>query len=43
MGTFKTLEEIEAWQQARELTRLVYEVSSKGAFGHVGCPRFDGH
>lgn len=34
MGTFKTFEEIEAWQQARELTRLVYEVSGKGAFGH---------
>jgi four helix bundle protein len=33
MGTFKTFEEIEAWQQARELTRLVYEVSGKGAFG----------
>jgi four helix bundle protein len=33
MATFKTFEEIEAWQQARELTRLVYEVSGKGAFG----------
>ena len=33
MGTFKTFEEIEAWRQARELTRLVYEVSGKGTFG----------
>jgi four helix bundle protein len=33
MATFKTFEEIEAWQQARELTRLVYEVSGRGAFG----------
>jgi four helix bundle protein len=33
VATFKTFEEIEAWQQGRELTRLVYEVSGKGAFG----------
>jgi len=33
VGTFRTFEEIEAWQQARELTRLVYEVSGKGTFG----------
>jgi len=33
VATFRTFEEIEAWQQARELTRLVYEVSGKGAFG----------
>ena len=33
MGAFRTFEEIEAWQQARELTRLVYEVSGKGTFG----------
>jgi len=33
MGTFKTFEEIEAWQQARTLARMVYEASGKGAFG----------
>jgi four helix bundle protein len=33
MATFRTFEEIEAWQQARELTKLVYEASGKGAFG----------
>ncbi len=32
MGTFKTFEEIEAWQ-ARSLTKLIYEASGKGAFG----------
>jgi four helix bundle protein len=33
MATFRTFEEIEAWQQARELTKLVYEASGRGAFG----------
>ncbi len=33
MATFRTFEEIEAWQQARELTQLVYAVSGRGAFG----------
>ena len=33
MATFKTFEEIEAWQQARSLTRLVYAASGKGTFG----------
>jgi four helix bundle protein len=33
MATFRTFEEIEAWQQARELTKLVYEASGSGAFG----------
>jgi four helix bundle protein len=32
MATFKSFEEIEAWQQARELTRLVYAASGRGAF-----------
>ena len=32
MGTFKTFEEIEAWQQARTLAKMVYEAFSKGAF-----------
>jgi len=35
MGTFKTFEEIEAWQQARTLTRIVYEASGKGTFGRA--------
>ena len=33
MGTFRTFEEIEAWQQARTLAKIVYEASGKGAFG----------
>jgi four helix bundle protein len=33
MATFKTFEEIDAWQQARSLTKLVYAASGKGAFG----------
>lgn len=32
MGTIKRFEEIEAWQTARELTRLVYALSNEGAF-----------
>jgi len=30
--TFKTFEDIDAWKKARELTRSVYDVTSKGAF-----------
>ncbi len=33
MPTFKSFEEIESWQKARELTREVYTVSNQGAFG----------
>ena len=33
MGTFRTFEEIEAWQQARTLAKMVYEASGKGTFG----------
>jgi four helix bundle protein len=32
MATFKSFEEIEAWQKARGLTRGIYAVSSKGPF-----------
>ena len=32
MSTFQSFEEIEAWQQARELTKRVYDVSDVGAF-----------
>jgi four helix bundle protein len=32
MSSFKSFEEIESWQKARELTREVYTVSNKGAF-----------
>lgn len=32
MATFKSFEEIESWQKARELTREVYTVSNQGAF-----------
>jgi four helix bundle protein len=32
MSTFRTFEEIDAWQKARELTRQVYEITTQGAF-----------
>jgi four helix bundle protein len=32
MSTIQSFEEIEAWQKARELTRMVYAISNKGAF-----------
>ena len=32
MATIKRFEEIKAWQEARELARLVYSVTRKGAF-----------
>ena len=30
MATFKTFEEIQAWQKARQLTRLIYETTMEG-------------
>lgn len=33
MATFKSFEEIEAWQKARALTREIYDVSGKDKFG----------
>jgi four helix bundle protein len=30
VGTFKSFEEINAWQKARELTRRVYQISGEG-------------
>jgi four helix bundle protein len=32
MATFQSFEEMEAWQQARSLTRRVYDVSGSGQF-----------
>jgi four helix bundle protein len=32
MATFKRFEEIKSWQKARELTKLVYQVTSEGHF-----------
>ncbi len=32
MSTFKTSEEITAWQQARELTRRIYDVTARDKF-----------
>jgi four helix bundle protein len=32
MGTIRRFEEIEAWQTARELTQLVYDLSNQGSF-----------
>ncbi|MGI8919077.1 MAG: four helix bundle protein [Pyrinomonadaceae bacterium] len=32
MATFKTFEDIEAWQLSRELTNSIYKVTSQGTF-----------
>ena len=32
MATFKTFEDIDAWQRSRELTNLIYKVTAEGAF-----------
>ena len=32
MGTIERFEDIEAWKKARELTRLIYEITAKGDF-----------
>ena len=32
MATFRRFDEIEAWQKARELTKVVYGISNHGAF-----------
>ena len=32
METIKNFEDIEAWQKARELTRIIYKYSGRGAF-----------
>src|SRR5579871_2331808 len=32
MGTFKRFEEIEAWKTAREITKAVYQLTSRGDF-----------
>lgn len=32
MATFQRIEQIEAWQKARRLTREIYAISSRGAF-----------
>jgi four helix bundle protein len=33
MAMFKTFEEITVWQKSRELTKLIYAVTTTGAFG----------
>ena len=32
MATFKKLEDIQAWQKARQATRMLYEVTTEGQF-----------
>lgn len=32
MATFKSLEDIQAWQKARQVTRMIYEVTAEGRF-----------
>lgn len=32
MGSFKSFEDIEAWQKARSMTKKIYEVSGQNAF-----------
>jgi four helix bundle protein len=39
MTTFQSFTEIEAWQKARELTRVVYRVSNQGSFSKDFGPR----
>jgi four helix bundle protein len=34
MATFKRFEDIQAWQKARQATRLIYEITTKGRFAH---------
>jgi four helix bundle protein len=34
MTTAKRFEELEVWQRAKELTKLIYRLSSSGAFAH---------
>jgi four helix bundle protein len=32
MATFKNLEDIQAWQKARQVTRMIYEVTTRSQF-----------
>ena len=32
MATFKNLEDIQAWQKARHVTRMIYEITAEGQF-----------
>ncbi len=32
MATFKRFEDIQAWQKARQVTRLIYQLSAEGHF-----------
>ena len=32
MATFRSLEDIQAWQKARQVTRMIYEITSEGGF-----------
>ena len=32
MSTINTFEDIQAWQKARELNRVIYQISSGGSF-----------
>jgi len=34
MASIQKFEEIEAWQKGRELTRRIYQLTSKGGFAH---------
>ncbi|MCD6571530.1 MAG: four helix bundle protein [Deltaproteobacteria bacterium] len=34
MAVIKGFEDIEAWRKARELTRLIYQITSSGEFAH---------
>ncbi|HYE64076.1 MAG TPA: four helix bundle protein, partial [Pyrinomonadaceae bacterium] len=32
MATFKRFEDIQAWQKARDVTRMIYEITAEGRF-----------
>ncbi len=32
MATFKSFEDIQAWQKARQATRIIYEITAEGGF-----------
>jgi hypothetical protein len=37
MSTFKSFEEINAWQKARLLTKLIYKITAEGKFARDFC------
>jgi four helix bundle protein len=39
MATFRSLEDIQAWQKARQVTRMIYQITAEGQFARdYGLP-----